>query len=107
VKKIIIESPFAGDTEKNKEYLALCFADSLARGEAPYASHALYTQFLDDNDPEQRKQGIECGQAWGKQADLIAVYTDHGISDGMSQSIEKYYLNNIPIVNRSIMEKAL
>jgi len=104
--RVIIESPFAGDIEKNKEYLALCFADCFARGEAPYASHALYTQFLDDLNPEERKLGIECGQAWGKQADLIAVYTDLGISDGMSQSIEKYYLNNIPIVNRSIKEQA-
>jgi hypothetical protein len=50
MKKVIIESPFAGDVKKNIEYARKCMRDSLLRGEAPLASHLLYTQdgILDD-----------------------------------------------------------
>ena len=50
MKKVIIESPFAGDTETNIKYARECLRDSIFRGEAPLASHVLYTQdgVLDD-----------------------------------------------------------
>ena len=50
MKLVIIESPYAGDIEKNVAYARDCVRDSLMRGEAPYASHLLYTQpnILDD-----------------------------------------------------------
>ena len=49
---VIIESPFAGDVDKNIEYARKCVRDSLNRGEAPSASHLLYTQpgILDDDE---------------------------------------------------------
>lgn len=66
-------------------------ASCLRRGEAPYASHALYTQtgVLDDNVPEQRKLGIEAGYAWWDKADLIAFYLDLGWSHGMRAANER------------------
>lgn len=57
--------------------------DSLARGEAPFASHLLYTQILDDDVPEQRTQGIEAGFEWGRAADASVFYFDRGFSNGM------------------------
>lgn len=47
---VIIESPYAGDVDRNLEYLRAAMRDCLKRGEAPFASHALYTQpgVLDD-----------------------------------------------------------
>jgi len=42
--RVIIESPYAGDIEVNLKYAKLCILDSLKRGEAPLASHLLYTQ---------------------------------------------------------------
>lgn len=88
---VIIESPFKGDginpPERNAEYARECLRDSLRRGEAPFASHLLYTQVLDDTNPAERTQGIEAGLAWGAKADLTAVYTDRGISDGMRLGI--------------------
>lgn len=39
--------------------------DALDRGEAPYASHLLYTQMLDDTIPAERELGIKAGFAWG------------------------------------------
>lgn len=96
MKRVIIESPFAGDTEQqralNLRYLRACIADSLARGEAPFASHAIYTQpgVLDDAQPEQRKLGIAAGYAWGTQADVVAFYVDLGVSKGMREAIDHY-----------------
>ena len=43
---VIVESPYAGDVAANVEYARAAVADCLRRGEAPFASHLLYT--LDD-----------------------------------------------------------
>jgi|SRR5215472_9194822 len=87
-KLVVIESPYRGEIERNKAYLKLCFLDSIMRGEAPTASHKLYTDVLDDNDPDERKLGIELGFAWLKVADLVAFYTDFGMSGGMSECLK-------------------
>lgn len=89
MKLVIIESPFTGDIEENVRYARAAIADSLARGEAPIASHLLYTQpgILDDNDPEERQWGIDAGLAWMHKADFVAVYVDRGISSGMRSAI--------------------
>ena len=87
---VMIESPYAGDVERNLRYLRACMADCLRRGEAPFASHGLYTQpgVLDDNDPEDRKLGIEAGFSWRRFADYTVVYCDLGITPGMIKGIE-------------------
>jgi hypothetical protein len=82
-KKVIIESPYRGDIERNKAYLKICMLDSIDRGEAPCASHKLYTDVLDDNDPEERRLGMDLGFAWLQAADLVAFYSDFGFSGGM------------------------
>ncbi|KKL10457.1 hypothetical protein LCGC14_2555620, partial [marine sediment metagenome] len=108
VKRVIIESPYAaanGHTvAEHKEYARRCMADSLARGEAPLASHLLYTQpgILDDTDPEQRKLGMEAGFAWMTQANMAAFYTDLGFSRGMRVGQIRAREAGIPIVTRHI-----
>jgi len=93
IKKVlvILESPFAGDVEKNLEYARKCMKDCFMRGEFPFASHLLYTQdgILDDTIPEERKLGIEAGLIWGGFAEITVVYTDLGITEGMKQGIER------------------
>jgi hypothetical protein len=85
MRLVVIESPFSGDTQRNLRYARAAMADCLSRGEAPLASHALYTQpgVLDDAVPEQRALGIAAGLAWAAWADATVVYTDLGMSDGM------------------------
>jgi len=104
MKLVIIESPYAGDIQLNTEYARACVHDSLSQDEAPIASHLLYTQpgILDDNTPEERKQGIEAGLAWHKVADLIVIYTDYGISKGMASAIEGAITSGIDIEYRKI-----
>ncbi|HEY6462230.1 MAG TPA: hypothetical protein VIY73_18815 [Polyangiaceae bacterium] len=86
---VVIESPYAGNRRRNAADLAACMRDSFARGEAPYASHALYTQYLDDDVPAERELGIEAGLAWGAKADLTSAYVDLGVSPGMRVGIER------------------
>jgi len=99
---VIIESPYAGDIERNKAYAIACLRDSLLRGEAPIASHILYTDALDDNIPKEREIGIEAGLAIGTLARRTVVYTDLGISKGMAYGIERAVLENRPIEYRTI-----
>ncbi len=84
-----IESPYTGDLAANLAYARRAMADSLARGEAPLASHLLYTQpgILDDTVPAERAHGIAAGKAWAAHAALTAVYIDRGISAGMLAGI--------------------
>ena len=88
--RVILESPFAGDIEKNIKYARECVRDSLLRGEAPIASHLLYTQdgILDDRIPEERKWGIDAGLAWKSVAEKHVVYIDLGITPGMEYGIK-------------------
>ena len=79
--------------------------DCFKRGEAPYASHLLYTQdgVLDDNIPEERMLGIEAGLLWGSKADKTVVYTDLGISSGMEYGIQNAIKVGRMIDYRSIL----
>lgn len=84
----IVESPFAGDVESNRAYLQRCIQDSLSRGEAPFASHQMYTDALDDEDPKERQLGMGAGFAWMAAADQVAFYADRGFSPGMIAGME-------------------
>lgn len=104
MRLVIIESPFAGDVEKNLRYLRAAMRDCLLRGEAPFASHAIYTQagVLDDGVEHERQLGIAAGLVWGAQAHATVVYTDLGESRGM-----KYGIANARACNRPIEYRAL
>jgi len=102
MKLVIIESPYAGDVEANTEYARRCLYDSLQRGEAPFASHLLYTQVLFDAKPEERRLGMDAGFAWAAMADICAVYTDLGITPGMHKGIASAKKYNILVECRRI-----
>lgn len=74
--------------DRNVRYARRALLDSLEHGEAPYASHLLYTQVLDDSTPEQRQHGLDAGWAWQSVVDAVVVYTDWGISAGMQAAID-------------------
>lgn len=102
MKKVIIESPLSGDFKRNIRYARLCMVDCLRRNEAPYASHLLMTQVLDDLVPEARKLGMECGFAWADVADVIAVYQDLGISGGMKAGLQQPSRQHILVEYRNL-----
>lgn len=95
MKLVVVESPFGSqdwsEVRRNIWYARTCIKDALNRGENPYCSHLFFPQpgILVDNDPEDRRRGIEAGLVWGDNAEVRAVYTDLGITPGMRKGIER------------------
>lgn len=104
MRLVIVESPYAGDVQENTRYARLCVRDSLSRGEAPIASHLLYTQpgILDDLIPEERQWGIDAGLAWRAVAQASVVYTDRGISKGMEYGMAAATAAGLPVEMRTL-----
>lgn len=108
MKRVIVESPYAAETDEeialNVKYARAAIRDCLMRGEAPIASHLLYTQegVLDDKIPEERRHGMEAGLAWRHAAEATIVYTDRGISAGMKYGIQDAQEHGRPIEYRNI-----
>lgn len=91
MKKVIIESPYAGNIKLNEIYGEFCMHDCIVNhNETPYASHLLYTRkyVLRDHVPEERKLGIEAGFFWRDVSDMTVFYTDLGLTDGMKLGVE-------------------
>lgn len=91
----------------NMEYAKRCVLDSLRRGEAPFASHVLYDRagILDDAKPEERELGMRAGRAWEQTVDLMAVYADFGLSEGMKAAIYRAGTLGIQVETRSLVVK--
>jgi hypothetical protein len=105
MKRVYVASPFnAGTVEgirQNILYGRLAMLDSLARGEAPYLSHLLYTQVWAET-PELRTKGLEAGQVYRRAADLVAIYADLGITEGMRFAMSGAEIAGQPVELRSI-----
>jgi hypothetical protein len=112
MRRVIVESPFRGFSTlpllawrqllMNRAYARQAMLDCLRRGEAPFASHLIYTQVLHDSWEDERAMGISAGLAWVEVADATVVYTDRGISAGMQQGIETATRAGLAIEYRSI-----
>lgn len=85
----MIESPYAGDIERNTLYLRRALKDSISLGEAPFASHGFYPQILDESLLPERERGIEAGFKWMEVAEAVAFYSDYGFSPGMRKAKRK------------------
>jgi hypothetical protein len=108
MRRVIVESPYAGKTDeeiaRNEAFARAAMADCFRRGEAPYASHLLYTQpgVLRDGVPEERRLGIAAGFVWRDVADATVVYTNLGVTDGMRQGIEDAEAKGRPVEYRHL-----
>lgn len=104
MRRVVLESPFAGDIPANLAFARACIRDSLLRGEAPIASHLLYTQegILRDDDPIERAHGINAGHAWFGGAHAVVVYQDRGISSGMAAGIKAAMAAGLPVEYRTL-----
>lgn len=102
---VILESPYKADRYEvrvNVAYAQFCVRDCLARGEAPFASHLIYTQALDDTLPVERQMGIEAGFAWAPLAKKSVIYTDIGVSSGMQKGIANALMYGLPVEYRTL-----
>lgn len=86
---------------RNTYYARAAMLDCLLRGEAPYASHLLYTQVLDDDVEEERHRGMEAGIELSHHLLLDedaqhVFYDELGISGGMRAAAAKLYPSDAP-----------
>lgn len=106
-RRVILESPYSGDTERHVQYARACVRDCALRNESALASHLLWTQdgILNDNIPQERGLGIALGLTWGEVADATVVYTDFGITEGMMIGIKNADLAGRKVEFRSLHGK--
>ena len=102
MRPVILESPYAGDRAAHLEYARDCMRDCLKRGEAPFASHLIYTQVLDDDVRKERAQGVAAGFAWVAASEATVVYIDAGISPGMARGIAEAEALGHPVEYRRL-----
>lgn len=88
LRRVVLESPYSGNRKLHKTYARAALLDSLRRGEAPLATHLLYTQVLDDDVPGHRTLGIAAGlEGWAPTAEATVAYVDLGTSAGMHEGL--------------------
>jgi hypothetical protein len=104
MRRVVIESPDAGDVDVNVAYARRAMRDALQRGESPIASYLFLAQpgVLDDAIPDERRLGTDAGHAWLEVADACVAYTDLGISDGMWRGIEAARQAGVPVEFRKL-----
>lgn len=102
MKCVVLESPYAGDIERNTQYARDCVKDCLSRGEAPIASHLLFPSILDDTDPAERLLGISAGHAWIPVAEACVVYLNLGYTEGMKAGVRAANAAGVPVIHRAL-----
>lgn len=103
MQRVIIESPYAGDTARNLSYARTCLRDCLERGESPLASHLLYTQVLDDDVARERALGMAAGWVWFGAAQALVVCVDLGVTEGMRRGIQRARNQDLPVIYRRVL----
>lgn len=93
---VYIASPFAGDTERNTERARGYCRFAVSQKAIPLAPHLLYPQFMDDEDKQQREQGIRFALILLDKCDELWVF-GNTISEGMSREIAKAKKKGKPI----------
>lgn len=108
MRRVILESPWSGNIRKNRNYARRAVKDCLKRGEAPIASHLLFTQpgILKDELAEERMLGINAGLAWSEVADAAVFYADYGFSFGMQCALAEHSKAGTPIEVRYLFKRS-
>lgn len=93
---IYVASAYAGDIEQNVENAKkYCVHVINEENAIPIAPHLLFTQFLDDEVPADRKLGLDLGLALLEYCDEIWVFGD--VNKGMKLEIDKAKEIELPI----------
>lgn len=90
-------SPYAGNVKENKQYARdLCRA-AIEEGYAPVAPHLYITEVVNDDNPDERKTGLDAAIGILSGCNVIFVGCDKGISAGMEKEINLARLQGKPI----------
>lgn len=85
---VFICSPFSGDTERNTRRAQGFCRFAVSMNYIPIAPHLLFPQFMEEDDPEQRRLGIFFGLILQKKCREVWVF-GRNITKGMAVEIEK------------------
>lgn len=96
---VYICSPLRGDVLENQQRAKGFCKLALQAGYIPIAPHIYFTQFLDDENQEERAQGIEAGLELLKLCCKMWVFLPPGgqLTQGMKQEIELAKSFNIEV----------
>ena len=90
---VYICSPFSGDREKNMEAARRYSRFAVDKGYIPLAPHLLFPQFLNEDDPEERRLGLFFGNAIMSKCAEVWVFGSR-ISSGMKDEINRALRKN-------------
>ncbi len=93
---VFICSPYAGDIEVNKRAARMYSRFAVERGCIPITPHLLYPQFLDDNDPIDRKLGIRFGEVLMGKCAEVRVFGSR-LSEGMRSEVARAKRKGYPL----------
>mgnify|MGYP002643585968 FL=1 len=86
-RKIYVASRYAGDVDANVAAAVTYCRHVIDEGYMPVASHLLYPQILNDNNPEERELGLLFGLSLLAVCDEVWVFGT--VSPGVAQEIEE------------------
>ena len=97
MKKIFICSPLRGNIKKNQSNAKKYARDVSLSGNIPIVPHIYFTQFLNENDEQERLQGIKSGIALMDICDEMYVYGKP--TEGMKMEIEYWNKNQKGLIS--------
>lgn len=93
---VYICSPYAGDVKTNTDNAKRYCRFAYRNNAIPLAPHLLYPQFLDDNNPNERNDGLWMGIVLLNKCNELWVFGSNR-SSGMQAEIKKAKKNNMHI----------
>jgi hypothetical protein len=104
-KMVYVCSPYRGNSENNVVWANLHSRYVYEKGYLPIAPHTIFTQFLDDDNAEERRAGMNMGLQLLELCHELWVFGAK-ISKGMQEEIEfaKKRRINIRYISRDMEE---
>ena len=93
---IYICSPLKGDVKRNIEKANYYARYAYSQGGIPIAPHTIFTQFLDDSNPKERRDGMAMGFELLERCTELWVFGTT-VSKGMRKEIDYARKNGIKI----------
>lgn len=95
MKRVFVCSPYRGDVARNVAVARAVCRQVAQAGDAPFAPHLLYPEFLDDTDAGERERGIRSGVAWLAVTDEVLVVGTP--TEGMRAEIAAAEVLGLPV----------
>lgn len=86
---VYVCSPYAGDTIRNILAAQKYCRFAVEQNTIPLASHLLYPQFLDDENPKERELGLFFGKVLMDKCSEVWIFSDGEYSAGMQAEYDR------------------